>query len=258
MSRAYFIDVQGTLIDDRDKKPIRGAVEFINKLNRENIPYLVITNNTKKRSRDFLTFLQNLGLNIKENCYLDTFSVLKEVVQEKKISVFGDDNFKKNLEELGYQIVDKNPEAIIITLKKDYTNKDYASMIELSLTDAKLIGMHGTSIYAKEGRSYPGVGAILAMINYATKKEYQIVGKPSDNFYNKGLEMIKKIDKKIEFKDIEIISDDVIGDLVGAKKFGIKTSFVLSGKYRDRKIIEKLKESEKPNSLYRDIGELLE
>ena len=37
----YFIDVQGTLIDDKDKLPIKGSIEFIDKLNRENIPYII-------------------------------------------------------------------------------------------------------------------------------------------------------------------------------------------------------------------------
>ena len=44
----YFIDVQGTLIDD-DKKPISGALEFIDSLNEKSIEYIVVTNNTKKR-----------------------------------------------------------------------------------------------------------------------------------------------------------------------------------------------------------------
>lgn len=31
----YFIDVQGTLIDDINKEPISGAIEFINTLNEK-------------------------------------------------------------------------------------------------------------------------------------------------------------------------------------------------------------------------------
>ncbi|HIP55318.1 MAG TPA: HAD family hydrolase, partial [Sulfurimonas autotrophica] len=50
----YFIDVQGTLISDADKSPIEGSIAFINRLNAEDIPYMVITNNTKKASQDFL------------------------------------------------------------------------------------------------------------------------------------------------------------------------------------------------------------
>ncbi len=255
MTKAYFIDVQGTLISDRDKKPIDGAVEFLDLLKRQRTPFILITNNTKQKSEDFFQFLKNLGFDIDFDSYLDPFMVLKEVADFKTIKAFGDEKFINNLKNMNYALVEENPEGIIITLKQDYDNEDYAKMIELSLGSAKLIGMHGTSIYAKNGKTYPAVGAILAMINYATKKKFEIVGKPSENFYTKGLEMLKKFDKSIEFKDIEIISDDVIGDLVGAKELGMKTTFVLSGKYRDSKIVNSLSKKEKPDLILENIGQ---
>ena len=38
----FFIDVQGTLIDDEKRLPINGALDFISRLNREKIPYMII------------------------------------------------------------------------------------------------------------------------------------------------------------------------------------------------------------------------
>ena len=257
MTKAYFIDVQGTLISDVDKKPIFGAVEFIRELNQKKIPYVLITNNTKKKSFEFFEFLHSLGFEIKFENYLDPFMVLKEVANFKTLTAFGDDLFIDNLKAMDYKIVSKNPEAVIVTIKKDYTNEDYAKMINLCLGDTKLIGMHGTSIYAKDGKTYPAVGAIMAMINYATKKDYEIVGKPSKNFYTAGLSILQKFDKNLQFEDIEIISDDIIGDLLGAKKLGMKTTFVLSGKYKDDKIIHSLNRDEKPNLRVENIGRLM-
>jgi len=237
MPKAYFIDVQGTLIDDIEKKPIEGAIEFIEYLNNQNIPYLLITNNTKHPSREFFNFLVSLGFPIKFTSYIDTFTVLKEVAPYKEVAVFGTPKFEDNVKALGYEIVTDNPKEMIITLNQHYTNEDYAQMINYALQGAKVIGMHGTSIYAKEGKSYPGVGAMLAMINYATKMPTTVVGKPSKNFYQKGLNMLLEIDNTLNFEDVEIISDDVIGDLVGAKKLGMTTTFVLSGKYQSADIV---------------------
>ena len=50
-----FLDVQGTLLKDSDKSLINGAKELIAWLNLKEIPYVIITNNTKD-----LNFLQNL------------------------------------------------------------------------------------------------------------------------------------------------------------------------------------------------------
>jgi NagD protein len=257
MPKAYFIDVQGTLIDDRDKKPIEGAIEFIEYLNNKKIPYLLITNNTKKPSQKFFEFLTSLGFPIAYHSYIDTFTVLQEIAPYKRVAVFGTPNFVDNITALEYEIVEQNPEAIIITLNQYYTNDDYAKMIGYALEGAKVIGMHGTSIYAKGDKSYPGVGAMLAMIHYATKAPTQVVGKPSKNFYQKGLKMLQTIESSIRFEDIEIISDDVIGDLVGAKALGMHTSFVLSGKYPNSEIIKKLEENEKPDRIYKNMAEIL-
>lgn len=257
MRKAYFIDVQGTLIDDHDKKPIEGAVEFINHLNAHKIPYLLITNNTKKPSREFFNFLTSLGFAIDYSSYIDTFTVLQDIAPYKRVVVFGTPNFFDNITALGYEIVEENPEAIIITLNQYYTNEDYAKMIGYALQGAKVIGMHGTSLYAKEGKSYPGVGAMLAMIHYATKAPTEVVGKPSRNFYQKGLDMLQAIDATLSFDDIEIISDDVVGDLVGAKALGMGTSFVLSGKYQSSEIVDKLQTDEKPDAIYNNMAEIL-
>ncbi|KIM11105.1 MAG: hypothetical protein KU38_06670 [Sulfurovum sp. FS08-3] len=258
MAKAYFIDVQGTLIDDINEKPIVGALEFVEYLNAHAIPYVLITNNTQIPSKEFFAYLKSLGFAIAFDAYIDTFGVLQEVVPLGRVALFGTPIFQTNIKALGYEVVAHNPEAIIITLNKNYTNEDYAQMIGYALEGAKVIGMHGTSIYAKDNKSYPGVGAIVAMIEYATKATAQIVGKPSPNFYQKGLRTLQAIDNTLRFEDIEIISDDVIGDLVGAKALGMRTSFVLSGKYPNADIVHKLQPHEKPDAIYAHIAEILE
>jgi len=251
MSKAYFIDVQGTLIDDINKEPIAGAIEFIDTLNNKNIPYVVITNNTKFKSDDFKKFLNEKGFNIKN--YIDPFFILNSVATKKRVAAFGTDEFIKSMKELGYEIDFENPDSLIVSIKKDYTNEDYASMIEIALKVDSIIGMHDTSIYSKDGRRYPGVGAIMNMIKFATNKDYKVVGKPSLQFFESARTIIN-----IDFKDIMIISDDMIGDLIGAQKLGMDSCLVLSGKIKsEEEIICSLDEKEKPNFICKDMSEVL-
>ena len=227
----YLIDVQGTLIDDCDKKPINGAIEFIDNLNSKNTPYVVVTNNTKKRSVEFYSFLKSLGFNIPEDSYLDPFMVLKNSLHVKKVCCFGPDEFVEVVESLGYENTKENPEAILVTSSIDFDSEDYASMIEMVMSGAQLIGMHATSTYAKNGRRYAGVGAIMKMVSYATGSSYEVIGKPSKAFYEEALKLlhVKNFDK------VEMISDDAVGDLVGVKELGAKTTLVLSGKCKSEK-----------------------
>lgn len=239
----YLIDVQGTLIDDVHKKPIEGAIAFIDSLNKAKIPYVVITNNTKESSVQFHQFLGKLGFNIPENNYLDPFMALEKVLHVKAIRCFGSEEFVSVMEKLGYDQRADKPEAIIIASKKDFNANDYASMIEFSLGGAKIVGMHATSIYAKDKRRYPGVGAILEMLHYATGAEYSVVGKPSTLFYTEALKLLQKQADVKNFNEVTIISDDAIGDLLGAKKLGMQTMLVLSGKCQSEKEVLHVKDS---------------
>ena len=252
IKKGFFIDVQGTLVCDGKKEPISGAIEFIDQLNKERVAYMVITNNTKAKSKDFLKLLQDKGLNIEH--YMDPFSLLKKVAVQNRVAAFGTEEFLKVLESLGYIFDYEHPSSVIVSIKKDYNNEDYAKMIECAYKTSNLIGMHETSTYLKDAKRYPGVGAIMHMLKFAVNKEYKVVGKPSFDYYNKAREKLQ-----LNFEEITIISDDMIGDLIAAKKFGMKTILVLSGKVKSRdEVIYTLAQNEKPDFICKDMSEVLD
>ncbi len=254
----YFIDVQGTLIDDKNRLPIDGAIEFIEELNQKNIPYILITNNTKHSSCEFLSYLNSIGFNVCNNRYLDPLQMLQEVVNVKRVAPFGSNEFIETVGKLGFLVDYDKPEAIFVGVKKDFNSEEFALMIEKILNGAILVGMHQTSLYAKDNKRYPGVGAILEMLKYATHRDYIVVGKPSSSFYNRALEKLENLaGKKINFKDVTIVSDDLKGDLVGAKELGIKTIFVLSGKIKDaNEIIPYIPNEQIPDMIYNSIKDV--
>ena len=255
----YFIDVQGTLISDADKSPIRGAIRFINKLNDKKIPYMIVTNNTKKDSRVFYEFLKSSGFDFDFSSYLDPLMLLESHVPKEAVAAYGADEFLETLIKMGYILDYKNPRTVLIAIKEDFTSTEYAKIIDFLLNGATLVGMHETSIYAKNNKRYPGVGAILKLLEFATSSPYTVVGKPSDAFYNEALVRLLKQGNSGNFSDITMISDDVKGDLGGAKELGMKSIFVLSGKYKSaREIVPFLKQSLQPDEIYADMQEVLE
>ncbi|EDO6595160.1 HAD-IIA family hydrolase [Campylobacter coli] len=229
----FFLDVQGTLISDADKSLIYGAKELIDFLNTKNIPYVVITNNTKKI--DFLERLRQKGLAIKEDAYIDPFSVLGYILRPCKVAAFGAEEFVQSLEKLGFEMDFENPMAVLIASYDDFKFQDFALMMEYAKEGVRFIAMHESSIYKKEGRLYPGVGSIMAMLQNAIDFKYQVVGKPSTAFYKEALRLLRNYNKNADFEDVKIISDDLKGDLVQAKELGMKTLLVLSGKISDTK-----------------------
>ncbi|MDH4945143.1 HAD-IIA family hydrolase [Sulfurimonas sp. C5] len=254
----YFIDVQGTLISDEDKSPIEGSREFISYLNEHKLPYMVITNNTKKASKDFYNFLQASGFEFGFDKYLDPLMLLEEKVEKDAVAAYGAIEFLKTLESMGYTLNYTKPKTVLVAIKEDFTSEEFAQMIEFLLQGAKLVGMHETSIYAKNGKRYPGVGAVLKMLEFATSVSYEVVGKPSTAFYGESLMHLQKQNPAATFEHIEIISDDVKGDLGGAKELGMKTIFVTSGKYKTaEEIVPFLDENLRPDFVYKNMQEIL-
>ena len=252
----YFIDVQGTLISDNDKSPIRGAIEFIDMLNVKNTPYMIVTNNTKKKSKDFYNFLQNQGFTFSYEKYLDPLMLLESRVEKTSVAAYGAQEFLDTLVKMGYRLEYTNPKTVLIAIKEDFSSDEYAQMIDFLLSGASLVGMHETSIYAKNNKRYPGVGAVLKLLEFATSVSYDVVGKPSNAFYKEAL---RKLGKDTKFTDITMISDDVKGDLGGAKELGMKTVFVTSGKYKTQEeIVPYLEEKLRPDEAYADMQEILE
>ncbi len=180
------------------------------------------------------------------------------MLKKKAVAGYVQKEFLSVLKDMGYNLNYTNPDEVLLSIKNDFCSDEFADMIGFLLSGAKLTGMHETTIYSKNSKRYPGVGAMLKMLEFATSASYAVVGKPSRNFYNRALQIIKKQDENLEFEDITIISDDVKGDLVGAKELNMKTVFVLSGKYkRADEIIPFLTPEESPEHVYEDINEFL-
>lgn len=256
----YFIDVQGTLIEDNTKLPTCGAVAFIDYLNVHKIPYMVITNSTKNPSDEFLAYLNSIGLNIPREHYLDPLMMLESHIDKtQKIAAYGSEPFLNVVRSMGYTLDYASPDVVLVAIKENFLPDEYAQMIEFLLGGAALVGMHETTLYAKNHKRYPGVGAILKMLEFATSVPYTVVGKPSIPFFDEALERLKQQKTLAQYSDITIISDDVKGDLIGAQSLGMKGIFVLSGKYRSaEEIIPSLELSQRPAEIYADMQGILE
>lgn len=254
----YFIDVQGTLIDDKAQCPIPGAVAFIDRLNRQQTPYLVVTNNTKRASRDFLAYLQSLGFPIEASRYLDALMLLQREVRDGRIAAYGGGAFLSQIEAMGYTLDYDHPDTVLVSVRADYDAGDFAQMIGFLTAGARLVGMHDTTLYATQGKRYPGAGAVVRMLSYAASCPFTVVGKPSEAFYNEALRRLRLQRPGADFKSVTMISDDFEGDLTGAMALGMRPQLVLSGKvHPGDALAARLRSEESGVVVYNDISEIL-
>ena len=75
--------------------------------------------------------------------------------------------------------------------------------------------------------------------------------KPNPEIYR---EAISKFG--VEAENCFMISDDPLSDLAGAKKLGMKTVFVTSGKYKDREVLKSLNGKSQPDWVHKSVREI--
>jgi NagD protein len=255
----YFLDIQGTLISDKDKSPIAGSIDFIRMLNEKDTPYMLVTNNTKKEPTQFYEYLKSIGFEFDFDKYIDPLMLLEKKVSKDGVAAYGSQEFLNTLVSMGFVLDYKNPKTVLVATKEDFLADEYAQMIDFLLSGASLVGMHETSLYAKGTKRYPGVGAVLKLLEFATSVSYTVVGKPSEAFYNEALQRLQAQESSAAFDKISIVSDDVKGDLGGAKLLGMKTIFVTSGKYKtEQEILPSLEKHLRPDLVFKDMQAILE
>jgi HAD superfamily hydrolase (TIGR01458 family) len=257
MNNLYLIDIEGTIVKDKSLVPIEGAIDWMNSLKSNDCRFVLVSNNTTHKPADLLSLLRNSGFNLEEENLVTCIGAALNWLKAKKIKscfVIGTPQLKSLLNENGIETKeDEKAEAVLVGLD---TSLDYQKLKiatnALVKNKAYLLALHENRLYQDEkGELSPSVGAVVKALEYACQKKAKVFGKPNPAFFR---EVLKKFNAKAE--DCIMISDDPLSDLFGAKKLGMKTVFVTSGKYKDQGVLKSLNKKFQPDFVYQNISRI--
>ncbi|MGA9292725.1 MAG: HAD-IIA family hydrolase [Ignavibacteriaceae bacterium] len=207
-------------------KPAPDAKSFLEFLSEQKIPSYIISNSTLKTSDDIKRFLKENEMDFGIPALTSVDAAINYVKNHyKKISVFCDEEIKKNFSEY---IDDNYPEAVVIGDLGDKWN--YETMNEIFrrvYKEADLIAMQKNKFWKPDGINLClDAGAFISAIEYAAGKESVLIGKPSPIYFYTALELLgfNKDDHFI------MIGDDIETDIQGARELGGTGILVYSGK----------------------------
>lgn len=257
MNNLYLIDIEGTIVKDKSLVPIEGAINWMNSLKSKDRRFVLVSNNTTHKPGDLLSLLRNSGFNLEEENLVTCISAALNWLKTKKIKscfVIGTSQLKNLLNENGIE-TKENEEAEAVLVGLD-TSLDYQKLKiatnALVKNNAYLLALHENRLYKDEkGDLSPSVGAVVKALEYSCQKKAKVFGKPSSTLFR---EILKKFRTRPE--DCIMISDDPLSDLLGAKKLGMKTVFVTSGKYKDEEILKSLNKKFQPDFIYQNISQI--
>ena len=91
---------------------------------------------------------------------------------------------------------------------------------------AELIALQKNRYWISDQGHTLDAGAIVAMLEFASGKKGQIIGKPSPHFFALALN-----DLNLSADEVVMIGDDIESDIIGARRMDIRGVLVKTGKY---------------------------
>ena len=237
------LDAYGVLVDTRGALP--GAPNLIEKLNRMQKPYFILTNDASKLPETSARLYRKFGLDIAPERIITSGTLLKDYFKTNRLIdarcvVLGPEDSVRYVEAAGGQQVSER-EGFDVLVLADEAGFPFLETIDAVLTalfhkldrreTVHLILPNPDLIYPKADNGF-GItsGCIALMIEAALRLRYpnrdQLgfarLGKPHAAIFKKALRLSGT-------RDMVLIGDQLETDIRGANKFGIDCVLVHSG-----------------------------
>jgi NagD protein len=225
----FLIDMDGVIY--RGSELIRGAERFVERLRRDDIPFLFLTNNSQRTRRDVATKLRRMGIQADEShvftCAMATARFLAAQKPGGTAYVIGEGGLLNALHSNGYSIVDHDPDYVVVGEGRAFNFEMIEIAVRMIERGAKLVATNLDPNCPTQQGMRPGCGAIVAMLETATGRKAFSVGKPSPV-------MMRAARKELGLAadDTTMIGDTMETDILGGVQLGYRTILVLSGSTR--------------------------
>jgi 4-nitrophenyl phosphatase len=256
--KAYLIDIEGVLVRDKRYQPVPGAVEWLNAVAAAGLPFCLVSNNTTNRPGDLIRKLVRQGFPVTEDGLVGALDLGMSWLRDndrERIMWLGTPSLADYWRAEGFEIVTEGPcDAVVLGVNPELEVPVLDRALGPILDEGTdLLCLHRNLFYLDDtGRRRLGPGVWAAALE-ALGGTGRIVtaGKPSEGIYHEGLKRVGVAPDEALF-----ISDDPISDLVTAGRLGIRTAFVLSGKYPDHGVLARMDEADWPDIVCSRMSDL--
>jgi HAD superfamily hydrolase (TIGR01458 family) len=225
---SFLIDINGVLYTDNT--PIAGAAETIDYLRDNKFSFRFISNATQSCRATLHKKLTRFGFDIREKelftAPVATAGYIRKTKKLRCLLIITGDVYKDFRKE-GIIRTEKKPDHVVIgDAGKDFTYEQMNKAFNCILDGADLIAMEKDRFWRSPGGLALCGGPYTAALEYSTGQKARLIGKPSAEFLRLAL-----ADMKAKPKDTIAIGDDLITDIAGAQRAGMRGFLVTSGKH---------------------------
>ncbi len=222
----YLIDMDGVLV--RGNVLIPGAADFVHRLQEQQVPFLIFTNNSLYTPRDLQVRLSYLGLQVPSEAIFTSALATAQFLHSQRPGgrafTIGESGLTTALHDIGYILTDQTPEYVVLGETTTYSFARITLAIRFVMAGARLIATNPDVMGPGEGGIVPGTGAVAALIQAATGVAPYFVGKPNPLMMRMALRTLNA-----HSEESAIIGDRMDTDMVAGTESGLRTILVLTG-----------------------------
>jgi len=226
MAHGLLIDMDGVVYAGDSLIP--GADLFINRLLKDNIPFMFMTNNSQRTQIDAVRKLGRMGIKVSEDhvytSAMATAKFLASQIPGGTAFVLGEGGLLSSLHNQGISLVNSDPDFVVLGEGRNFTLEMVQKAVDMILAGSKFVITNRDPSPKKKGWDNLGIAATSAMIEEATGVKAFVVGKPSPVMMRSARKALG-----LETADTTIIGDTMATDIRGGVQMGYKTILVLTG-----------------------------
>lgn len=225
--KGYLIDLDGTIYKGRERIP--AGERFIQRLQEQEIPYLLVTNNTTRTPQMVQDMLAQ-QFNIKtplETIYTATMATvdyMKDMNRGQTVYVIGETGLKSAISEAGYIEDKENPAYVVVGLDSQVTYDMLATATLAIAKGALFIGTNPDLNIPTERGLMPGAGSLVALLEAATRVKPVFIGKPNAIIMNKALDILQ-----VKRSEAIMVGDNYLTDIMAGIQNDIASLLVTTG-----------------------------
>ena len=222
MSYSCLFDLDGTVY--RGQSPIEGAVNFINRLKKNDIKYKFITNRSDRSSEEVSAHLNRMGIISTPGSVITSAMGVAAHTKGRRGYVLGSDNLRDGIRGSEAIITGDQPEDVVIGFDGKINFDDIRDVCQKIFLGARFLATNPDVWIQSELGIVPENGSILAVITSITKIQPIIIGKP-----NSPMIEIAFSDPDIKRDSAIIIGDNLDTDIAAANSIGLRSILLLTG-----------------------------
>jgi HAD superfamily hydrolase (TIGR01458 family) len=226
---AFLFDLEGTLYVGDHAVP--GAADALAALRRRDIPFRLVSNTTSRSRAMLVERLRGFGIAVEPHEVWTAPLAAARLARERghaRVLALLPEAAWEDLE--GLEAVPVRADAVIIGDLAAAWTYDLLQQAFTALQDgAELIACSRDRYYRRDGRLVLDAGPFVAALEYATRREALVAGKPSASFFRAAVE---SLGLAVPPAEIVMVGDDLWSDVEGAQRAGCTAWAVATGKFR--------------------------